>query len=87
MYVVRALVDLKYAEPTDFKFWQRHGKVNAQVLIDIVTDWQDEKPADDVLMGLFEQIFKNDGIKNYDVKEFVFHVFKLMRDDMNNNNN
>lgn len=86
MYVVRALVDLKYAGPTDFKFWQRHGKVNAQVLIDIVTDWQDEKPADDVLMGLFEQIFKNDGIKNYDVKEFVFHVFKLMRDDMNNNN-
>jgi hypothetical protein len=82
IWVARALCDLNYADPTDIDFWARHGEVNKEVLIDIAQHWMDQRPVDKGFIGLFERIFRNDGIKKYDIREFMNYLLKMMWDDM-----
>ena len=82
VYVVRALCDLNYADATDMRFWENHGEANKYLLIDIAEHWRDHKPVDREFVRKIEQIFKNDGIKDYNLPEFVNYWFKIMQEDI-----
>ena len=82
VYIVRTLCDLNYADATDYNFWKNHGEANKHLLVDIAEHWRDHKPVDREFVGKIEQIFKNDGIKDYNLVEFVNYWFKIMQDDI-----
>ena len=81
VYVTRALCDLNYAEPTDFDFWKNSGEANKNVLIEIAQYWLKRKHVDREFVSLFEQIFKNVGIKQYNVMEFINYIFEKIKED------
>ena len=81
VYVTRALCDLNYAEPTDFDFWKNSGEANKHVLIEIAQYWLKRKNVDREFISLFEQIFKNVGIKQYNVMEFINYIFEKIKED------
>ena len=81
VYVTRALCDLNYAEPTDMDFWVKSGEVNKHVLIKIAQYWLKRKHVDREFVELFEQIFKNVGIKQYNVMEFINYIFEMIKED------
>ena len=90
IYINRALIDLNYADVTDLKFWQHHGEVNKYVLKDLAEIWHDHKPINRTFVEKVQQIFVNDGIKDYNIVEFVNYWFKIMKEDIEqfeNNNN
>lgn len=82
IYIVRSLIDLKYADANDFEFWIKHGEVNNRLIIEIADSWEYAKPIDDDFVSKAEQIFKNDGIKKYDLMAFINHWFDIMRKDI-----
>ena len=81
VYVTRALVDLDYIEATDIETWKRAGEVNATLFIDIADYWLKRRNVDREFVAKFEQIFKNIGIKDYNIVEFINYIFKMMTDD------
>jgi hypothetical protein len=81
VYVTRALVDLDYIEATDIETWKRAGEVNATLFIDIADYWLRRRNVDREFVAKFEQIFKNIGIKDYNIVEFINYIFKMMTDD------
>jgi hypothetical protein len=82
VYIIRTMCDLHYADIKDFDFWMKHGEANNELLIDITKHWSDGKPVDEAFVDKIRQIFKNDGIKDYDLVEFVNHWFALMKEDI-----
>lgn len=82
IYINRALIDLNYADVTDLKFWQHHGEVNKYVTKDLAEIWHDHKPIDRTFVEKVQQIFVNDGIKDYNIVEFVNYWFKIMKEDI-----
>ena len=82
IWIARALCDLNYADPKDVDFWQRHGSDNADILIDIADYWIKQKKADRRFVALFEKMFRNDGIKKYDIREFIDYLFDMMTADI-----
>ena len=81
VYVTRALCDLNYAEPIDFGFWKNSGDANKHVHIEIARYWLKRKQVDREFVSLFEQIFKNVGIKQYNVMEFINYIFDMIKKD------
>jgi len=73
IYVVQALIDLKYAEPYDIEFWKRCGKcMNAEKFLDIVQGME-KNPSDSMtytkmLYDIIENIGSYMSIKKYDAK-------------------
>ena len=82
VYIIRTLCDLHYADIKDFDFWMKHGEANKELIIDITKHWSDGEPVDEAFVDKIRQIFKNDGIKDYDLVEFVNHWFALMKEDI-----
>lgn len=81
-YITRAMIDLNYADASDFQFWQRNGEVNKLVMIEIAEYWVKHKHPDRNFVEKFEQLFKNVGIKDYNVMEFINYIFKAISEDM-----
>lgn len=82
IWIMRALIDLNYADAHDMEFWVKHGEVNKNVVIDIAKHWAEQKPVDKEFVKLFEQIFKNDNIKKYNIREFVDHIISTARENI-----
>ena len=82
VYIVRTMCDLHYADAKDFDFWMNHGVANKELIIDITKHWSGGEHVDESFFDKIRQIFKNDGIKDYDLVEFVNHWFALMKEDI-----
>ena len=82
VYIVRALCDLNYADATDYNFWKKHGEANKHILIDIAAMWADQHPVNREFVSKIEQIFKNDGIRDYNLVEFINYMFSIMKEDI-----
>lgn len=85
IYIIQAIVDMGYAKTSDKEFWERHGKVNVDLLYDITKFWIDRKPVDHEFVGYFEKMLKNDGIKEPDVEKFINRLFYLIEKDNKDN--
>lgn len=82
IYITEALVDMKYAEPTDIKFWMRLRECFDYDLMFELIEKYDKKDAIGVAKILYQQVEKVGsymGIKKYDAKAMVDKVFEVWR--------
>lgn len=82
MWLTRALCDLDYADPNDAEFWVNFGEANRQVNADIADYWIQGREVDRDFVALFDKMFRNAGIKKYDIREFVDYLFEIARKDI-----
>lgn len=68
-----------------YYFGSSTAKKNISIIKELAEQWQDKtrRPVDREFVGKVIQILKNDGIRQYNIVEFIDHWFDIMKEDAN----